>query len=215
MNNLISVDFHGHTLITVRQRDKVYVAMRSISDAIGLDWKSQYSRLKRDPVLSTCVVMMTTQMPGDDQSREVIFLDINYLNGWLFGIDANRVKPHLRDKVIDYQNQCYIVLARHFRQDAEWELSRQNKELTGMKAAYFDKYPKDREILSKIKSGTPYRVIAKQVKCHPSTVSNAVKRLLHWKLITVEALQQAHRSARIYAATLRKLMAERQLSLSF
>jgi hypothetical protein len=36
------------------------------------------------------------------------------LNGWLFGINASRVKDSLRDKVIRYQRECYRILADAF-----------------------------------------------------------------------------------------------------
>jgi hypothetical protein len=36
------------------------------------------------------------------------------VNGWLFGINANRVKEELRDRLIQYQRECYRVLADAF-----------------------------------------------------------------------------------------------------
>lgn len=38
------------------------------------------------------------------------------LNGWLFGIDASRVKPESRDRLIQYQAECFDVLANYFLQ---------------------------------------------------------------------------------------------------
>lgn len=40
----------------------------------------------------------------------MVCLPLHYLNGWLFGIDANRVKPELKEKLIRYQKECYEVL---------------------------------------------------------------------------------------------------------
>jgi len=53
------VPFHGHQLLTVKDGDTIRVAMRPICEAVGLDWKAQYNRINRHPVLSTCVVMST------------------------------------------------------------------------------------------------------------------------------------------------------------
>ena len=36
------------------------------------------------------------------------------INGWLFGINANRVKEELRERLIQYQRECYRVLADAF-----------------------------------------------------------------------------------------------------
>lgn len=43
-------------------------------------------------------------------------IPLDYLNGWLFGINANRVKPEIRDRLIRYQTECYRVLADAFRE---------------------------------------------------------------------------------------------------
>ena len=90
------------------------MALRPIVENIGLDWAAQYSRIKRHPVLSTSVVVMTTQMPGDDQQRNVFCLPLSMLNGWLFGVDVNRVREEIRPKLIRYQTECFEVLAQHF-----------------------------------------------------------------------------------------------------
>lgn len=111
---LAPVEFHGVALTTTTIDGNPYVAMRPIVSAIGLDWAAQFSRIKRHPVLSTSVVVMTTQMPGDDQAREVFFLPLKMLNGWLFGVNANRVKPEIQNALIQYQRECFDVLAAHF-----------------------------------------------------------------------------------------------------
>jgi hypothetical protein len=38
------------------------------------------------------------------------------LNGWLFGVSINRVKPELVDTLLLYQRECYRVLAAAFVQ---------------------------------------------------------------------------------------------------
>lgn len=110
------VPFHGHQLLTIKDGDTIRVAMRPICEAIGLDWKAQYNRINRHPVLSTCVVMSTTQLPGEVQSREVVTLPLDYLNGWLFGVDTNRVKPEIQGLLIDYQRECFAALAAYWQQ---------------------------------------------------------------------------------------------------
>lgn len=102
----------------------VYVPIRPICDILGVDWSAQYRRTKRDPVLSeeltSCVVVTATQ-GQPDQRREVLCLPLDYMNGWLFGIDANRVRSELRDKVITYQRECHRVLANAFVASNELE----------------------------------------------------------------------------------------------
>lgn len=117
MNNLQTtlVPFHGHELITVKDGGIIRVAMKPICEALGLQWEAQYKRIQRNPVLQTCMVMMTMQLPGDNQRREIVTLPIHMLNGWLFGIEVSRVKEHLRPMLMDYQSECFMVLDGYFR----------------------------------------------------------------------------------------------------
>ena len=46
----------------------------------------------------------------DGKNREMVCLPIEYLNGWLFGIDVNRCKPEIRETLIKYKKECYQAL---------------------------------------------------------------------------------------------------------
>ena len=91
-----SVDFYGDEIMAVlveveQQHQQVYVPVRPICDYMGVTWSGQYERLQRDPVLSDAMLSVRITRT-QDQAREMICLPIDYLNGWLFGINANRVK---------------------------------------------------------------------------------------------------------------------------
>jgi hypothetical protein len=109
---LISVPFHGQSLLATLVNDTPYVAMKPICENIGVDWKSQHRKITTHPVLSKGMVMVTT--PSNGGLQEMLMLPVNFVNGWLFGIDSNRVKPEIRDRLIAYQSECFEVLARHF-----------------------------------------------------------------------------------------------------
>ncbi|MGP5325915.1 phage antirepressor N-terminal domain-containing protein [Vreelandella titanicae] len=111
----VSINFHGTSIPTFNVEGVIRVAMKPICDAIGLGWQSQWHRIKRHPVLSTCVVMMTTQLPGESQRRKLLTMPLNKLNGWLFGVDASRVKPEIREKLVDYQAECFDVLSDYWQ----------------------------------------------------------------------------------------------------
>jgi|GEM_PF-6359127 len=59
-------------------------------------------------------MIMITTVAEDGKLREMLMLPINYLNGWLFGVDAERVNPEIKDRLIAYQAECFEVLADHF-----------------------------------------------------------------------------------------------------
>ncbi|MBN6711431.1 phage antirepressor N-terminal domain-containing protein [Haemophilus haemoglobinophilus] len=110
---LSTIQFHNQTLITFEQDNVQYVAMRPLCENIGLQWESQYNRIKRDEVLSSTMIIMIT-VAEDGKKREMICLPIEYLNGWLFGIDIKRVKPEIRDLLITYKKECYKALADYW-----------------------------------------------------------------------------------------------------
>lgn len=116
-----SVDFHGDeilaTLVENEGTTQVYVPLRPICKYLGLSWPGQFERINRDPVLqqeARTVRVTRTNLAGDP---EVFCLPLDFLNGWLFGVNANRVKPELRDRLIQYQRDCYRILAQAFQTD--------------------------------------------------------------------------------------------------
>ena len=111
-HQIVTVEFHGQSLIAVEVEGKPYVAMRPIVENIGLQWGSQFNRIQRNPVLAKGVFMMKTPSNGGEQ--ETICLPLSMLNGWLFGVDVNRVREEIRPKLIRYQTECFDVLYRHF-----------------------------------------------------------------------------------------------------
>lgn len=108
-NNLRAVNFNGQAIFTFEENNNRYTAMKPIAENIGLDWRSQRQRILRDDVLNSTVVMITT-VAEDGKNREMLCLPIQYLNGWLFGVDTKRVKPEIKDRLIEYKKECYQVL---------------------------------------------------------------------------------------------------------
>ena len=111
------VDFYGDEIpAVVVEGGRVFVPLRPICDFLGVDWSAQTRRVRRDTVLSesTSTVAITAT---DGREREMLCLQLDYLNGWLFGINANRVKSEaVKDKLVLYQRECYRVLSEHFQE---------------------------------------------------------------------------------------------------
>ena len=100
MSNQIStqtISFNNQSLITVEQNGNHYVAMKPICENIGLAWEPQVLRIKRDEVLSQGMIVMIIPTNGGNQN--MICLPIEYLNGWLFGIDINRIQKRVLSSV--------------------------------------------------------------------------------------------------------------------
>lgn len=110
--NTITVPFNGQRVTAVIHDGSAFVALRPICENLGLDWSSQIKSIRRDSVLSQGVVMMTTPSAGG--SQESMCIPLEYLNGWLFGIDDSRVKPELKERLIKYKKECYRTLHQYF-----------------------------------------------------------------------------------------------------
>lgn len=124
--SLTPVTFHGATLITVSIDGVAHVALKPICDAIGVQWMAQLKRIKRHPVLSEAMSVMDLPSNGGDQ--QTVCLPLDKLNGWLFGVTASRTRPEIRERLIQYQRECFDVLAGHFMPQALTQAA-QNKLL--------------------------------------------------------------------------------------
>ncbi|NHZ72435.1 MAG: hypothetical protein GWP17_05065, partial [Aquificales bacterium] len=106
-------------LVDVDGRQVVYIPLKLLCDYLGVNWDGQRQRLRRDPVLTEVAqgtVVITAPSPDGRGGgpQEMLSLPLDYLNGWLFGINANRVKEEIRERLIIYQRECYRALADAF-----------------------------------------------------------------------------------------------------
>ena len=111
-----TVDFYGDAIVAIRAGDgTVYIPVRPICDLLGVDWNGQRRRINRDPVLSQeAKGVDVTSTPGGTQS--MICLPLDYISGFLFGLNASRTKPEFQERIIRYQRECYKVLAEAFQE---------------------------------------------------------------------------------------------------
>lgn len=107
----INVPFHGNNLYVVNYNGEPHVPMKPIVEGMGLDWKSQFSKIKTR-FKSTMVEI--TIVAADGKERNMICLALRKLAGWLHTISPNKVKPEIRDKVIQYQEECDDVLYEYW-----------------------------------------------------------------------------------------------------
>ena len=108
----INVPFYFDSLFVVEHNGEPYTPMKPIIDGMGMDWASQFTKLKQR--FKTSIVKITMQLPGDNQRRDIICLALRKLAGWLQTISANKVRPEIREKVIQYQEECDDVLYEYW-----------------------------------------------------------------------------------------------------
>lgn len=117
-----TVLFYDDEVTAVRLQDgSVFIPVRPICETLGLDWSAQYRRITNDLVLgdvAMSVAVTTTDIEKGSRrplTSEMICLPLDYLNGWLFGVNAKRVKDEIRDRLVRYQKECYQVLNEAFQ----------------------------------------------------------------------------------------------------
>lgn len=123
-----AVDFYGDeitaALVKTGDESEIYVPIRPIVEYLGLSFAGQRERINRHPVLSKAVKgVRVTRTPSLDKRsaggpQEMLCLPLEQIPGWLFGIDASRVKPELQSKIIRYQEEAFKVLWRAFQAEA-------------------------------------------------------------------------------------------------
>ncbi|MEY0133586.1 phage antirepressor N-terminal domain-containing protein [Providencia rettgeri] len=106
----INVPFHGNNLCIVNHEGMPYVPMKPIVEGMGLSWEPQLRKLNQR--FSKGMIKMV--IPTIGGAQETVCLAMHKLTGWLFSIMPNKVKPEIRDKVIQYQEECDDVLYEYW-----------------------------------------------------------------------------------------------------
>ncbi|MGR7638275.1 phage antirepressor N-terminal domain-containing protein [Klebsiella aerogenes] len=121
--------FNGQKILTAMAAGIAYVAMRPVVENLGLDWATQLRKLKGGVDKSNRVHMnivenergghMTTPskfgccdiaIPSKGGIQKMLCIPLKKLNGWLFSINPEKVRADIRDKLIQYQEECFTVL---------------------------------------------------------------------------------------------------------
>lgn len=105
------------------------IPIRPICEALGVDYKSQYQKVKESKELESVVVLSTTT-GADGKKYEMVCLPVEYIYGWVFSINPGNVKPEVREQVIRYKMECYHALYLYFHRPQEQadEQNRQERE---------------------------------------------------------------------------------------
>ncbi|EBX3285625.1 phage antirepressor Ant [Salmonella enterica subsp. enterica serovar Bredeney] len=106
--NTSYVPFNGHQIITAMAAGVAYVAMKPIVENLGMSWSTQQTKLMKQLQKFNCVHM--NMVAADGKLRKLLCLPLKKLNGWLFSINPEKVRADIRDKLIQYQEECFTVL---------------------------------------------------------------------------------------------------------
>ena len=92
---------------------KRLIPIKPICEALGIDFKNQYEKIKADEDLSS-TMMLSIAVGADGKEREMACLPLEFIFGWLFTINPKNVKPESQQTVRKYRMVCYSILFRFF-----------------------------------------------------------------------------------------------------
>ncbi|MBY7860187.1 phage antirepressor N-terminal domain-containing protein [Vibrio fluvialis] len=116
MPNQIKVPFHGSNFFIVDRNGEPYTPMKPIVEGMGLAWQSQHKKLTSNSERWGITMMV---IPSVDPHNSVTCIPLRKLFGWLQTLQPNRIRENIRDKVIQYQNECDDVLWKHWTKQHE------------------------------------------------------------------------------------------------
>ncbi|WP_225375219.1 phage antirepressor N-terminal domain-containing protein [Escherichia coli] len=106
--NTSYVPFNGQQIITAMAAGVAYVAMKPIVENLGMSWGTQQQKLMKQLDKFNCIHM--NMVAADGKLRKLLCLPLKKFNGWLFSINPEKVRADIRDKLIQYQEECFTVL---------------------------------------------------------------------------------------------------------
>lgn len=108
------VKFSGANLACIKDGNMIWVAIKPVCEALGLDAKNQYEQILGDEVLGQ-LVGEHPLVAADGKTRTMYCLPLDFINGWLFQIKfTNTMSEETKQNLLTYKRECYRVLANHF-----------------------------------------------------------------------------------------------------
>lgn len=131
MTNSIT-KINGIDIVAVEKSGDIYVPIKPICDAIGVDYKTQHEKISDDDFLAPTMGIIPT-VAADGKNREMCCLPLRYVYGWLATINPGKVAESARDSVIRYRRECYDVLYEHFTGSMRRTIETNNAEIELLK----------------------------------------------------------------------------------
>jgi P22_AR N-terminal domain len=96
------------------ENEQHYVSVRQICDALGIDYRKQFERIKNDEILGDVVTDTVTASDKIGRGQKMICLPLQFVFGWLFTIDDSKVNERAKPVFKKYRLECYKLLYEHF-----------------------------------------------------------------------------------------------------
>lgn len=111
-NELIPVKFHEDTIYYTDYNGEQLVPMRPVIENMGLSWQAQHTKLLSAGNRWSVTMIMTVAQDG--RERDQVCIPLRKLSAFLATINPDKVREDLRDKLIQYQEECDEVLWQYW-----------------------------------------------------------------------------------------------------
>lgn len=101
------LDFNGTNIPVMSADGTIYVAIRPICKALGVNYKHQHESISKDEILGR-VSCNHGIHDTTNRVQEMFCLPEMYIYGWLFSINSKS------EELIKYKRECYEVLFNYF-----------------------------------------------------------------------------------------------------
>ena len=102
--NLVAVEFNNNQIEVIEDTQSIVV--KDICESIGIDYIRQAKRIRADESYESKLIKVQT----NGGLQEVFTIPLSKLNGWLFSINPNKVKPEVKQKLFEYKKDSFNVL---------------------------------------------------------------------------------------------------------
>lgn len=137
MVNFQTVKFHNDDIEII----DTFVSVKKLCQNIGITGLSdQYKKIKEDESFES----KSLDIEINGVIQEVVVIPASKINGWLFSINPNKVKPEVKQKLIEYKKECFNVLDAHFnkKKDTNTVSKKQADEILKASNKLFDEFEK-------------------------------------------------------------------------
>lgn len=113
--SLVTLDFHGNSLVTFQHDGEPFVAMRSVCEGMGLDWSTQHKKIADQVEKFSCGHITTTGRDG--KQYQMLSMPVRKLPLWLASVNPNKIKDEeKRQRIVLYQEESAIALHDYWTQ---------------------------------------------------------------------------------------------------
>lgn len=123
---------NGVDIVTVERDGEIFVPIKPICDAIGINADGQRIKLRDDEFFNSTTEIISV-VAADGKEREMYCIRLRDVYGWLATINPGKVATEAREAVSRYRRECYDVLYDHFTGSMRRTIETNNAEIELLK----------------------------------------------------------------------------------